>query len=417
MEDFRIEKVQILLRQGNYVEAERILKELLSEDAYNVSLIALLAEVKLQQGQLDDAESIINQAIGQSPDRPYAFFVRARLKIQKDNWNAAEVDLQTCISMNPEDPDFFAVLAQVKLLRKQFQTALETADQALALDPENILALNTRSTALLKLNQKEASFETIQGALRNDPNNAYTHANYGWGLLEKRDHKKALEHFKEALKHDPNNDFAKMGMMEAMKAANPLYRWYLQYQFWIGKLTAQYQWGVIVGFYFLQKGLRYLSTINKSWATVIDPLILILAFIALLTWMMRPLGNCWLRFHKFGKWLLPEHEIKTANYVVVAVCVFVLGILAYLISGDTNFHTITVFGFAMVIPLGMMLDPNKKTKWMVAYAALMAITGIAAIAISFAKNDIFNIMTVVFLTEFIAFQWLANFFMIKEDNR
>jgi len=87
MDDFRIEKVQILLGQGNYVEAERILKELLSEDANNVSLIALLAEVKLQQGQLDDAELIINQAIGQSPDRPYAFFVRARLNIQKDNWN------------------------------------------------------------------------------------------------------------------------------------------------------------------------------------------------------------------------------------------------------------------------------------------------------------------------------------------
>ena len=417
MEDFRIDKVQILMRQGNYVEAERILKELLAEDAYNVSLMALLAEMKLQQGQLEDAGAIINQAIGQSPDRPYAFFVRARIEIQKSNLDAAESDLGTCISMNPEEADFFAVLAQVKLSRKQFQTALEMADQALALDPENILALNTRSTALLKLNQKEASFETIQGALRHDPNNAYTHANFGWGLLEKRDHKKALEHFKEALKHDPNNEYAKMGMMEAMKSANPIYRWYLQYGFWIGKLTAQYQWGVILGFYFLQKGLRYLATVNKSWAVVIDPLVLILAFIALLTWMMRPLGNCWLRFHKYGKWLLPEYEIKTSNFVAGSLVIFLLGIIIYAITGNANWLSLAVFGFAMIIPLGMMLDPNKKTKWTVAYTVLMAVTGLAAILLSFIKNDIFNLVTVVFLTEFIAYQWISNFFLIKEDNR
>lgn len=117
------------------------------------------------------------------------------------------------------------------------------------IDAENLSALNARSTALNKLNRKEESFETIQDALREDPNDAYTHANYGWGLLEKGHHKEALDHFKEALANDPSFEYAQLGMLQAIKANNPIYRVFLKYSFWMSNLTAKYQWGVIIGFY------------------------------------------------------------------------------------------------------------------------------------------------------------------------
>src|SRR5690606_2150752 len=110
--------------------------------------------------------------------------------------------------------------------------------------------------ALIKLDRSEESFETIEGALREDPNNAFTHANYGWGLLEKGNHTKAMEHFKEALSHSPNLDYAQAGMLEAIKATNPIYRLFLKYAFWMGNMAAKFQWGFIIAFYILFRVIR-----------------------------------------------------------------------------------------------------------------------------------------------------------------
>ena len=67
---------------------------------------------------------------------------------------------------------------------------------------------------------------------------------------------KALEHFKESLSKDPNFEFAQVGLLEAIKATNPIYRLFLKYAFAMSKLTAKYQWAVIIGFYLLFKLLR-----------------------------------------------------------------------------------------------------------------------------------------------------------------
>ena len=168
-----------------------------------------------------------------SPDSSHLFYIKSRIAIQQEKLNEAEKSIDQAIELHPYYAEYFALLANIKLGRKQFEAALEKANSALEIDAENLLALNTRSTALNKLNRSEESFETIEGALREDPNNAYTHANYGWGLLEKGNHKKALEHFKEALSHDPNFKYAQSGLLEALKASNPIYRMFLKYSFWM----------------------------------------------------------------------------------------------------------------------------------------------------------------------------------------
>ena len=194
-EDNRLSKVEILIQQKKFQEAESILSDLLTEDSNNIHFLSLLAEVNFQQDKFDDANSIIENAIGLSPDAPYLFYIKSRIAIQQNKLNEAEKNINQAIELDPYDADYFALLANIRLGRKQFEEALEIANKALQIDGENLLALNTRSTALNKLNRRDESFETIEGALREDPNNAYTHANYGWGLLEKGDHKKSISTF------------------------------------------------------------------------------------------------------------------------------------------------------------------------------------------------------------------------------
>lgn len=415
-EDIRLSKVEILIQQNKFTEAEKILSDLLTEDSNNIHYLTLLAEVYFQQENFENATSIIDNAIGISPDAPYLFYLKARIGIQLDNFDDAENNINQAIELDPYDADYFAVLANIKMARKLFEEALQTADQALEIDPENLLALNIRSSALNKLNRSQESFETIEGALREDPNNAFTHANYGWGLLEQGNHKKALEHFKEALSNDPNLSYAQSGMIEAIKASNPVYRLFLKYSFFMSNLSEKYQWGVLIGFYIVSKLLISIARNNESFQPYLFPLIVTLALFAFSTWVIGPVSNLFLRFNKYGHLLLDKNEKLSSNLVAVSLGVAITGALLYFVLSEEKMLLFTVFGFAMMLPLGTMLSSSKNKMKLVIFTIALALVGLIAIGISFTSGESLNMMALVFVVGFKAYQWVANYMAIKEDN-
>ena len=416
MDDPRVSKVEILIQQERFVEAEKILSEILTRDSNNVSFLALLSDLKLRQDKHDEANHIIDNAIGLAPDFPYLFYIKSRIALHQDYLNEAERNINHAIKLDPNDSDYFASLANIKLARKEYQNALEMSNKALEIDAENLLALNTRSTALIKLNRSDESFETIEGALREDPNNEYTHTNYGWNLLEKGEHVKALDHFKEALSIDPNFDYAQQGMLEAIKATNPIYRIFLKYSFFMSNLTEKYQWGVIIGFYVGFRILRTLSKNNETLQPYLTPLILLIAILAFSTWIITPISNLFLRFNKYGQLLLDKKEKLSSSLVAVSLGVFLIGILLYVILSDERMLSIAVFGFAMMIPLGIMFTPTKNKNGLLIYTIALFIVGLIAIAMVFSTGEYFNPMAILFIIGFVAFQWVANFIIIREDN-
>jgi len=415
-EDNRLSKVEILIQQKKYSDAEKFLSDLLAEDANNIHLLSLLAEINFQQYNFDKANNIIDNAIGLSPDEPNLFYIKSRIALQKDDFNAAESLINQSIELYPYDADYFAFLANIKLLRKQFEESLVIANKALAIDAENLSALNTRSTALIKLNRSEESFNTIEGALRGDPNNAFTHANYGWGLLEKGDYTKALEHFKEALSNDPTFEYAQSGLLEALKAKNPIYRIFLKYAFWINNLTSNYQWGVIIVFYL---GFRFLKSVaknNESLQPILIPIIIILSLLAFSTWVIVPISNLFLRFNKFGQLLLSKKEKLSSSLVAISLLIFFIGIILYFVFLDNKILTIAAFGFSMMVPIGSMFSPTKNKNSLLIYTISMAVIGILAISLTFTTGEIFNSFTILYIFGFLAYQWVANYLIIKEGD-
>jgi tetratricopeptide (TPR) repeat protein len=415
--DNRLSRVEILLQQKKYAEAEQILKNLLTEDPNKIHFLALLAEVNLQQDKPDVAKRIIDNAIGLSPDTPHLFYIQSRIAIQQGNYDEAEKNIKQSIKLDPCDADYFALLASIKLARKQYEQALELSNKALEIDAENLSGLNTRSSALLKLNRSEESFNTIEGALREDPNSAYTHANYGWGLLEKGNPKKALEHFKESLKNDPNFKYAQLGILEALKAGNPIYKAFLKYAFGMSNLTAKYQWGVIIAFYFGTIGLRTIARTNEALQPYLTPLIIALAFIAFSTWIITPISNLFLRFNAYGQLLLDKKAKMSSNFVAGALLTFVAGGLSYFILSDEKFLTVAVFGFAMMLPFSVMFLNAKPKNALLFYSIGMAVVGVLAIGQTFLTGELFNLLTVIFIFGFVGFQWVANYLLIKEENK
>ncbi|OQP62835.1 hypothetical protein A3860_26345 [Niastella vici] len=416
MTEHSISKVGILIQQKKYDAAEKILRQLLAQEPTNIHYLSLLAEINLQQDRLSQAESIVEDAIGLSPDTPHLYFIKSRVDIQKDKYDDAENSIRQAVELDPYTADYFAWWAHIKLGRKQFDESLRLANQALAVDPENLLGLNVRSTALIKLNRKNESFQTIEGALRYNPNDAYTHANYGWGLLEKGDHKKALKHFKEALKNDPNFEYAQRGMIEALKASNPVYRMFLKFSFWMGNLSAKYQWAFIVGLFVGTQALSRLADANPSLQPFLIPVVIVLALFAFSTWVIKPISNLFLRFNAYGKFLLNKKEKMSSNFVAISLVVLLSGLFMFIYSMQDKYLVVAIYGFAMMVLCGMMFWPSKYNSIML-YTIAMAVFGLVAIWMAFTNNSATTIIIKAFIIAFVAFQWLANFLVIKRSNK
>jgi tetratricopeptide (TPR) repeat protein len=412
-ENKQLTRVRILMEQQRFAEAEKLLQTLLSEDPNEVSTLALLAEVNLAIDKPEKAQILIEQAIGLAPDSAVLFYIKARVLLQLDRDAEAENTIREAIALDPHDADCFAFLAHLQLAQKQFAEALDSANEALALEPDNLLALNTRSTALLKLDRKSESYETIEGALREDPNNWYTHANYGWGLLEKGNHKKALEHFKESLKIAPSNHYAQSGMLEAIKATNPFYRLFLKYQFWMSNLTSNYQWGVILGLYFGTKMLNNIANNNKALAPWLTPIVMLLIFFAFSTWVIGPISNLFLRFNKYGQFLLDKKQKISSNFVAGSLLIFLTGLVLSFALKDDRYLSLVTFGFVMMVPFSAMFRTSKYKNLFIYYTIAMALLGIAGIVQTFATGDISNLYFSIFAVGFIAFQLIANFASVR----
>ena len=416
MTEHSLSKVGILIQQRKYDAAEKILRQLLAQEPTNIQYLALLSELNLAQDKVEESASIIEDAIGLAPDTAHLFFIKSRIDIQKDKYDDGEKSIQQAITLDPYTADYFAWFANIKLARKQYEESLNLANQALEIDPEDLLALNVRSTVLIKLNRKEESFATIEGALRNDPNNAYTHANYGWGLLEKGDHKKALKHFKEALKNDPNFEYAQRGMIEALKATNPVYRLFLKYSFWIGNMGAKYQWGILLGLWLGNQALNQLADAKPGLRPVLIPVIILLALFAFSTWVIKPISNLFLRFNAYGKFLLNKQEKMSSNFVAVALVVLLAGLCMYAYSFQDKYIVLAAYGFAMMVFCGMMYLPSKYNSIMI-YTIAMAVLGLIAIWMAFTGNPATGAVVNLFIIGFLGFQFAVNFLVIRRSNR
>jgi hypothetical protein len=184
----------------------------------------------------------------------------------------------------------------------------------------------------------------------------------------------------------------------------------------MSKLTARYQWGVIIGFYLVVRVLRGVAKANESLQPFLVPLIIVLALVAFSTWVITPVSNLFLRFNKYGRLLLDKQEKNSANFVAACFGVFIAGLALYVSFSDVLFLAVAAFGFMMMVPCGTMFSPTQYKNVLPIYAAGMASVGLCAVARTFATGELFNPLSLVFIIGFAAFQWVANFLLIKEDN-
>lgn len=381
-----MERAQILLQQSRYDLAEAELRRALSEDPNDPFCHAALSLCLSELGRHQEATEEAQAAVALAPDLPYAHYALASVLQDRNQLDEARAAIEEAIRLDPEEPDYQALLSNIWFNRRRWKAALEAAEVALVLDPEHVAANNLRAMALVKLGRKTEAGATIQTAMARDPENSLTHANQGWALLHAADYPRALEHFREALRLNPQSDWAREGLVEALKARHFVYGLMLRYFLWMSRLSGKAQWAVLLGGYFAYRVLREVARHNPGLAPWITPVLLAYGIFALMTWIADPLFNLLLRLNRFGRLALNSEQVRASNWLGGLVLATVLSLAAGLITGHPGGVLAAIVFVATALPMVAIwrCHPGWPRKAMAAYTGGVALIGLLGIALAIA---------------------------------
>jgi len=427
-----LERALLLYQQSRHELAEAELRQALAADPQDSYAHALLALCLTEREKFQDATAEAQQAIHLAPDFPFAHYAHARVLYARDRHDEARAAIEEAIRLDSENADYYSLLAGIDFDDKRWQDALNAAELGLRIDSEHVGCTNLRAMAMVKLGRKAEAGATIDAALAKNPDNAFTHANQGWTLLEHGDPKKALEHFREALRLDPENDWARQGIVEALKARNIIYAVMLKYFLWMSRFSPRVQWAIILGGYFGNRLLSGLAASNPGLAPWLMPLRILYVAFALMTWVADPLFNLMLRLNRFGRLALSREQTIASNWFGACVLLALLGLVGSLMNGfDIDrpwMASLLVFGF-LLLPLSATFKCREgwPRNAMAIYTAIMASAGIAAlgclffgeIGIPHAKllRAVGMVLFLVFLFGAIGSPWVANLLIAMRPKR
>ena len=378
-----IARAQLLLQQDRYDAAEAELRGALAEDPDNGDAHTLLAVCLAKAGKRQDAHAALDEAIRLRPDWAYPHFVRGHLYSDAGELEPARAAAAEALRLDPTDADAPALLAQIDALDNKWEAALDWAGRGLALDAEHAGCANLRAHALTKLRRHDEAAQAIETTLRGDPENPTSHANLGWQKLHASQPREALDHFREALRLEPGHDWARAGLVEALKARNPVYRLLLGYFLWMSTLSAGVRNGLIIGGWLGYRAVDGVAEANPAAAPWLRPLLWVYIAFVLLTWLGVPLFNLMLRLSPHGRHALDDHQRRGSNiFAAMAGATLVCG-LGYLASGVETLLNATLVVGVTTLPVSGWTALAGSTRyrsvgWGVAAVAVLGLGAIGA---------------------------------------
>ncbi|HVA50062.1 MAG TPA: tetratricopeptide repeat protein [Pirellulales bacterium] len=416
-------RAQLLIERSRYEDAIGELQQHLTAEPnsplVHAQLALCLCELKKYAEAMDEARL----AIHLGPDQSFSHYALAEVLYARNRPKEALPAASEALRLDPDDASYFALLARIHFSQSRWRQALDAATEGLACDPEHVACTNLRAMSLVKLGRRAEAGATIDTALARNPDVALTHANQGWTLLEQRQPQKAMEHFREALRIDPELEWARRGIVEAMKARHGVYRWMLIWFFWMARLPPRFQWGVVIGGYLGVRGLRNLEVANPEWSAWVTPLIIVYVVFALMTWVADPLFNLLLRLNRFGRLALSREQVVASNWLGASLAAGI-GMLGWaLASGREEVYFAAVVFGVLCIPISAIYrcQPGKPRRLMALFTAGLALIGtLGFLPLLIAPETAFRLSlncVQLFIWGAIAAPWVSNVLMAVPTRR
>lgn len=417
-----LERALLLYQQSRHEMAEAELRLALATNPHDAYAHALLGLCLAKREKFDDATDETRQAIHLAPDFSFAHYAHASVLDDRNRFSEALTAINEAIRLDPEDADQYTLLGSIHFQERRWQEALNAAEQGLQFDPEHVGCTNLRAMAMVKLGRKAEAGTTIDTALSKNPDNSLTHANQGWTLLEKGEPTKAAEHFREALRLNPENEWARQGIIEALKAKNFIYALMLKYFLWMSKFSRRGQWGIVIAGYFGNRLLAAVAASNPELAPWILPVRIVYIAFVLMTWLAYPFFNLLLRLNKFGRLVLSREQTVATNWFGLCLLLALVGFGGCVLRGFESAWLImgVVFGL-LLLPVSAIFKcvSGWPRNLMAALTIGVSMIGLIALVQFFTQSGSVEtaqgLMTTFAICVMLS-TWLGNFLMTQRPK-
>jgi tetratricopeptide (TPR) repeat protein len=362
-----LQRAHILFEHERYAEAEPELRHALSLEPENPIAHALLAVCLMRLNRSEEAVREAASAIHTGPDNAFGHYAMAMIRDDRDEHPQAVEAIDEALRLQPDNAFFHGIRAGILLQMSRSEESLASAERGLAIDAENDLCGTYRTMALIQLNRTDEALAASGNVLQNNPNSALAHAQTGWTCLHRDKPSQAREHFREALRLDPESDWARDGMLEALKTRSPFYRIMLRYFLWMSRLRSRVQWGIILAIWVVGRGLRAFQEASPGVAIAVQILLGLYIIFLYLTWVAQPLSDATLLFNRDGWLALPRDRRRLAMVVgsgtAAAVTLFLLA--QWVPATDLLYLTAIAMLFLCVLSsTAFSTGWTKKPRWL-----------------------------------------------------
>ncbi len=371
------EKARLLYSQERWSQAIECLNKHLAVDPDDAYAWGLLALCEMEQGLYGKALESSGKGIACNPNLGYCFYVQATILYRRKLYTLALEPLEQALKLEPLEISHLVLASWIYFALKEWERALLLAEEALAQQPDNLDALNARACILVRLGRGAEAENDLLRALEEDPECANTLANLGWLRLEKRSWKEAVGYFQQALALEPELEWARDGLMHALRSRYPIYGWILAYFIWMEKHSAELQRQIMLASLVGARVLRALVARYPALGVFVGPVLLIWRVFSYLTWTIRAATTLMLRCTETGRLLLTRKEILESN-LVGALWLAFAAVLAYhtWIDPFTPFGKIGPYVF---LTLPMLIEPCFSVTHRVYSRIIQGITAVMAI--------------------------------------
>jgi Flp pilus assembly protein TadD len=342
------DRALLLMQARRYQEAASVLQQHIIHSPQDSAALAYLALCATELDQRQAATEYAQAAVAADPELSFAHYALALTFLARNRLPEANATIDAALQLDPDSVMNFALKAQIRFGQRDWLGARLAAEQGLRLESTDENCANLQAMALRQLRQGGQAEETIRTTLARDPENSDSHANLGWSLLEQGKSREALKHFQEALRLDPESEFARSGLVHALRARFIVYRWLFGYFAWVSKFSTKYAWLIVIGGVVGYQILRGLARQAPVLAPLIIPIMLAYTIFALSTWLLTPLTNLLLLSSRYGRSALPKEEKLTALAVLLCLGAGVGLTVAWLVN---PLWPVDVFGLAVMVGL------------------------------------------------------------------
>jgi Tfp pilus assembly protein PilF len=421
MSDESFQRALVLFEQSRLDLAEPEVRKALGDDPDNALAHSLLAICLLEREDWDAATEAARNAVHLAPESPFAHSTLARVLAERQDLDQALKSAEESLRLDPTDADTYALLSVIHNLRRNWSRALHAAEQGLEHDAEHVGCNNARAMALTKLGRTAEAGTTLASALAREPENSLSHANLGWTFLHEGNGKQALEHFRESLRLDPTDDYARAGLVEALKARNPIYGLMLRYFLFMSGLSGRARWTFVIGAYVLYRILLTLASSNPKWAPWIMPVLIAYFVFVVMTWLSQPLFNLLLRLNRYGRHALSDDQRRGANLVGLLAIPTLLCLgqwLAYRGNSSWSLMGIAYFGLLLLPASAIFKCPAGWPRWcMAAYTLALSCFMPLGVVMYAINRQMFTFLIQGHLIGCLLSGWPANILIMQRPKR